>query len=241
METESTGVPMTTTLPQEQAALSSSALLGAFVEFPKIARLSRECWITEKLDGTNAQVCITEDGQMLVGSRTRWLTPETGDNHGFMLWALTHRDELMTLGVGRHFGEWWGSGIQRGYGLPKGEKRWSLFNVSRWCLHGQTPQRIATADPRIEKYQDALPPCCGIVPVLYRGIFTTDACEAALADLRANGSKASPGFGKPEGIVCFHVAGNCGFKKTLEKDEVPKTLSAPNADLSRRDQKSSQP
>ena len=204
-------------------AIASKDLLSAFVEFPKISRLSRECIITEKIDGTNGQICITEDGQMRVGSRTRWLTPETGDNHGFLLWAMTHHDELMTLGVGRHFGEWWGSGIQRGYGLPKGEKRWSLFNVSRWCLNGETPQRIPTADPRIEKYQDVLPACCSLVPVMYRGIFTTEACEAALSALRANGSKASPGFMKPEGIVCFHTAGNFGLKKTLEKDEVPKS------------------
>jgi hypothetical protein len=198
----------------------------AFQEFPKIARLSRECIISEKIDGTNAQILIADDGQMHVGSRTRWLTPETGDNHGFMLWALTHKDELMKLGPGRHYGEWRGSGIQRGYGLPKGEKRLSLFNVSRWCLHGDTPQRIATADPRIVKYQDVLPACVGLVPVLYRGVFTTDACESAIADLRANGSKAAPGFNKPEGIVCFHVAANAGFKKTLERDEAPKSMFA---------------
>ena len=29
---------------------------------------------------------------------------------------------------------------------------------------------------------------------------------------------------KPEGIVVFHIAGNVGFKKTIEKDEVPKTM-----------------
>jgi hypothetical protein len=130
----------------------------------------------------------------------------------------------MTLGVGRHFGEWWGQGIQRKYDMA--EKRWSLFNVSRWCLAGETPQRNPTADPRIVKMQDVLPACCHLVPVLYRGIFTTDACEAAIADLRANGSKAAPGFGKPEGIICYHVAGNFGFKKTLEKDDVPKALQA---------------
>jgi len=28
-----------------------------------------------------------------------------------------------------------GSGIQRGYGLPKGEKRFSLFNTRRWALY----------------------------------------------------------------------------------------------------------
>lgn len=204
--------------------VGSDGLL-CFQEFPKMARLSRECIISEKIDGTNACILITQDGQMLTGSRTRWITP-ADDNFGFARWCAEHREELMTLGVGRHFGEWWGSGIQRGYGLPKGEKRLSLFNVSRWCLHGTTPERIATADPRIEKYQDALPPCVGLVPVLYRGLFTTDACEAAIADLRANGSKAAPGFAKPEGIVCFHVAANAGFKKTLEKDEVPKSFRA---------------
>lgn len=196
-----------------------------FQEFPKIARLNRECLISEKIDGTNGQLLITEDGQMHIGSRTRWLTPETGDNHGFMLWALTHKDELIAgLGVGRHFGEWWGSGIQRGYGLVKGEKRFSLFNVSRWCLKGQEPQRIATADPRIVKYQEVLPECCGLVPVLYRGLFSTEVCSTSLERLRTLGSVASPGFMKPEGIVCFHTSANAGFKVTLEKDEIPKSL-----------------
>lgn len=194
-----------------------------FIEFPKMARLSREILITEKIDGTNAQICITEDGQMLVGSRTRWITPEQ-DNYGFARWAFERQEELMKLGTGRHFGEWWGNGIQRGYGLPKGDKRFSLFNVSRWCLHGETPQRIPTADPRIEKIQENLPPCCGLVPILYRGLFTTEACDKALEELRIKGSKAAPNFLKPEGIVVFHVAANCGFKKTIEKDESPKSL-----------------
>jgi hypothetical protein len=201
--------------------MENTKLPNEFQAFPKIARLSRECWITEKIDGTNASILITEDGQMLVGSRTRWITPEQ-DNHGFAAWAYAHRDELMTLGPGRHFGEWWGQGIQRKYGMK--EKRWSLFNVSRWCLVGETPQRIPTGDPRIVKMQDVLPACCHLVPVLYRGIFTTDACEKALDWLRENGSAASPGFDKPEGIVCFHTAGNVGFKKTLIGDDVPKSL-----------------
>lgn len=194
-----------------------------FMAFPKMARLSRECIITEKLDGTNAQILITEDGQMLVGSRTRWITPEQ-DNYGFAKWVMEHRKELMQLGAGRHFGEWWGQGIQRKYGMN--EKRWSLFNVARWCLHDETPQTIPNADPRIVKMQDVLPACCSLVPVLYRGTFTTDACEAAITDLRNNGSKAAPGFMKPEGIVCYHVAGNFGTKKTIENDEVPKALQS---------------
>jgi hypothetical protein len=40
--------------------------------------------------------------------------------------------------------------------------------------------------------------------------------------LREHGSQAAPGFMKPEGVVLFHVAGNCGFKKTIEKDQEPK-------------------
>lgn len=196
-----------------------------FHGFPKLARLSRECIISEKIDGTNAQLLISEDGKMLIGSRTRWITPDQ-DNHGFARWATEHSEELISgLGPGRHFGEWWGSGIQRGYGLPKGEKRFSLFNTARWCLAGETPEPIATADPRIEKYQDVLPACCHLVPVLRRGVFTTTMCESALHELRERGSLASPGFMAPEGIICFHIAANCGFKKTLENDGLPKSIS----------------
>jgi hypothetical protein len=191
-----------------------------FVEFPKIARLSRECIITEKIDGTNAQIRIGEDGSFLVGSRTRWITPGD-DNFGFARWAYDHMDELMHLGPGSHFGEWWGSGIQRGYGLK--ERRFSLFNVTRWCLAGQERQRIPCGDPRIEKWQELLPACCGLVPVLFRGLFSTYESDVQINLLREFGSKAAPGFMNPEGIVVFHTAGNVGFKKTILKDEEPKS------------------
>lgn len=189
-----------------------------------MARLSREVIISEKIDGTNACILITEEGQMLTGSRTRWITPQD-DNFGFSAWAHAHKDELMTLGVGRHFGEWWGSGIQRGYGLQKGEKRWSLFNVSRWCLAGEIPKRISTADPRIVKMQDVLPACCHLVPVLRRGMFSTEMAESALHELRERGSLAAPGYKFPEGIVIFHIAANIGFKKTIERDNEYKSKS----------------
>lgn len=176
-----------------------------FIPFPKIPRLSREIIVTEKIDGTNSQVFIGEDGTIMAGSRNRWLTIEQ-DNFGFARWVAEHEAELRALGPGRHFGEWWGSGIQRGYGLEKGEKRFSLFNVSRW--------------------DEARPACCGVVPTLYRGEFDQQEITLALEYLRANGSVASPGFMKPEGIIVFHVAANMGFKKTLEKDEEPKSLAA---------------
>ena len=196
-----------------------------FKPFPKMPRLSRDCIVTEKIDGTNAQILITPDGKMLYGSRSRWITPDD-DNYGFARWATEHRDELMALGVGRHFGEWWGSGIQRGYGLPKGYKRFSLFNVARWCPAGETPKLIPQADPRIQKYQDMLPSCCDLVPILGHGSFDTISLLAAscLAQLESNGSLAAPGFMQPEGIVVFHVAGNCGFKKTIVADDRPKSL-----------------
>ena len=176
-----------------------------FAEFPKMPRYSRECLVTEKIDGTNAQVCITEDGDIFAGSRSRWITPAE-DNHGFARWVEGNEDELLKLGPGRHFGEWWGQGIQRNYGLK--EKRFSLFNISRW------------ADPSVR------PACCHVVPALGLGNFDNSRwIHAILDNLKDNGSVAAPGFMKPEGIVIFHIAGNFGLKKTIEKDEVPKSLA----------------
>ena len=188
-----------------------------FLEFPKMARLSRECVITEKIDGTNAQIYITDDGQLFVGSRTKWITPQD-DNAGFARWVEANKEEVMKLGPGRHFGEWWGLGIQRNYGLK--EKRLSLFNTIRWCLHDAEPQPTNTSGGM----QERLPKCIGLVPVIHRGIFDTIYVEAALSSLNVNGSFAAPGFMKPEGIVVYHVAAGVGFKKTLENDEVPKSL-----------------
>jgi hypothetical protein len=191
-----------------------------FTPFPKLARLQREVIITEKIDGTNAQIYITDDGRMLTGSRTRWITPED-DNFGFAAWARDHKDELMQLGPGHHFGEWWGRGIQRNYGLN--ERRFSLFNVSRWCLHNEAPQQIPTADPRIVKMQDVLPACCHLVPILWDGLFTSAIPAVHLHYLSQTGSQAALGFMRPEGIVVFHTAGNVGFKMTLDNDGVPKS------------------
>lgn len=173
-----------------------------FKEFPKIARFNREVIVTEKIDGTNAQVHVTDGGEVLAGSRNRWITPEA-DNYGFAAWVRDHAEELRALGPGQHFGEWWGAGIQRRYGLS--EKRFSLFNVSRWS--------------------EERPACCGVVPVLWRGPLAEMDSDAILADLAHGGSRASPGFMKPEGIVIFHVASGALFKRTIEKDEQPKALA----------------
>jgi hypothetical protein len=175
--------------------------MNEFAEFPKMARYSRDVIVTEKIDGTNAQILITADGQFLTGSRTRWITPES-DNFGFSRWAHDHKEELLALGPGRHFGEWWGSGIQRGYGLEKGEKHFSLFNVTRFGVDR--------------------PDCCDVVPVLWEGMFDNFYAEEVMDSLKSSGSHAKPGFMNPEGIVIFHTKAGIGFKKTFEKDDTGK-------------------
>lgn len=176
-----------------------------FKEFPKLARLSREIIVTEKIDGTNAQIYIGENGDFLTGSRTRWITP-IDDNFGFSAWAHTNKEELMKLGHGQHFGEWCGGKIQRGYGLK--EKKFALFNVTRW------------------DDETVRPACCTVVPTLYRGVFSEVEIMKCLNDLKDNGSKFVPNFMNPEGIIIYHVAANMGFKKTILKDDVPKSLDA---------------
>lgn len=195
--------------------------MSEFIAFNKIGRWSREIIVTEKIDGTNGCISIDESGTVMqVGSRTRWLT-DHDDNYGFHKWAMTNRDELLTLGPGRHFGEWWGQGIQRNYGMPK--KLFSLFNVSRWCRYGHTPEVIPCGDPRQPvKYQQVLPPCVGLVPILYRGMMSEARIIESMRDLMREGSFAAPGFMKPEGFVIFHTANGAMFKKTIEKDGEPK-------------------
>jgi hypothetical protein len=178
-----------------------------FTAFPKIPRLRRDCIITEKIDGTNAAVGITEDGTVYAQSRKRVIKPEA-DNFGFAKWVAENASALVdTLGPGLHFGEWWGLGIQRGYGLD--HKRFSLFNTHRW------------ADADLSSVEGL-----SCVPVLYDGMFNSDDVECALEFLHTHGSQAAPGFMRPEGIIVFHVAANSMFKVTLENDETPKALAA---------------
>lgn len=175
-----------------------------FVPFPKMARHSRRVVVTEKIDGTNAQVHITDAGEVFAGSRNRWITP-TDDNYGFAKWVEAHREELLLLGPGSHFGEWWGSGIQRRYGMT--EKAFSLFNVGRWT---ETPP----------------PACCRIVPVLWDGPNDQLNLPALMVDLMTTGSHAAPGFMDPEGVIVFHTAAKVAFKKTLKDDAEPKSVVA---------------
>lgn len=214
-----------------------------FQEFPKIARLNRGVIWSEKIDGSNACIVIAPlnigDGpdplhtyvqpaeccegcksgtadcdinplkapgltaEVVMGvwaqSRSKFIIPgKHTDNYGFAGWVQRQDvKDLAMLGPGYHYGEWWGQGVNRGYGLT--EKRFSLFNVSRWN------------DPAL------YPKCCYVVPVLGSTI-GFDGGDKFLADLRDNGSRAAPGYAKPEGVVGYHTAAGRYFKATCERD-----------------------
>jgi hypothetical protein len=157
--------------------------------------------ITEKIDGTNAAIVISEDGDFGCQSRKRLITPDN-DNMGFAAWAYERRSELIAfLGPGRHFGEWWGKGIQRGYGMDR--KVFSLFNSHRWG-----PQRASW-----ELRPDGL----DVVPTLFRGHFDLGTVESTKNELKHLGSQAAPGFMDPEGVIIWHPASGAKFKSTFDK------------------------
>ena len=152
---------------------------------------------------------VTVDGvsyAVAAQSRSRLITPgKQTDNYGFAGWVYENAEMLArTLGPGIHFGEWWGQGIQRRYGLD--HKKFSLFNVARWAhLETQSPDRSL-----------------GVVPVLFEGKFSTAWVSLALSHLIEDGSAAAPGFMNPEGLIVFHKASGAWFKVTIENDEEPK-------------------
>ena len=193
-----------------------------FIEFPKIPRLSREIIITEKIDGTPTCIHVADNGEIFVGSRTKWITVND-DHFGFAAWVEKNKRQLLQFGPGLYRGEFWGSKIQRGYDCPKGERHWSLFDAERWCQPGQELQKRYTLDPRVEVWQEYPPVCCEIVPVLYHGPFLTTMVDLAIETLRKEGSRAAPRYRNPEGVVVYHVAGGISFKKTLMDDDRPKS------------------
>lgn len=175
-----------------------------FEHFPKIPRLKNSLMrITEKIDGTNAQIVIPDDpGQPIqAGSRNRWIWPNddgdrTKDNYGFAAWVAENETMLRRLGPGRHFGEWWGQGIGRNYGMA--EKRFSLFNVGRYAKSG-LPEGVPVQ----------------LVPVLYEGPVDMDMAQYVRRILVQTGSQAAPGFMNPEGTVV--QIGAFTYKDIIEK------------------------
>ena len=163
-----------------------------FKAWPKIPRFQNETFvITEKIDGSNACVIVDTMDNVYAQSRTRIITPgKQTDNYGFAQWVADHSVELLQLGPGYHYGEWWVNVINRGY--DQTQKRFSLF---AW-------------------YHTDVPECCGRVPVFEKGTTISDAVD----DLIKNGSKAAPGFMRPEGVVVrSNHYGNALYKVIIDK------------------------
>ena len=180
-----------------------------FAKWPSIQRLSSEtCYITEKIDGTNAVIYVPEerDEPVVAGSRNRWLTKEDGtppekkdENCGFGEWVYQNQLDLRMLGPGYHYGEWYGQSIQRGYGLKT--KRFASF----------------------EYWRDDLIPLVDKVPVLYAGEWDASMLDFWIDKLIKEGSVLVPGFMKPEGIVLtFKNMKSAKFKKLCENDKLHK-------------------
>lgn len=183
-----------------------------FRPWPKIGRLNRTMTITEKIDGTNAAVGITEDGRIYAQSRNRIITPEA-DNAGFARWVNDNADALReALGKGLHFGEWFGPGIQKFAGALT-TKHFALFNVDRY-------EPVPFAELGL--------PNVVTVPRIYTGPFGEAPIHAALEALREHGSHFG---GKAEGIVVFMHGSGSMHKVTLENDQQPKGLTALDAVL----------
>jgi hypothetical protein len=203
-----------------------------FKAFPKIERFKGlHLVITQKIHGSNAQVLIkhtvenidpTEvsmgmqlivDGKeftLMCGSRNRWITPGH-DNFGFAQFVYNNAEEFIRcLGVGQHFGEWAGPGINSGEGLT--EKKFVLFDYWKF-----PPERV-------------LPPGCVVVPVLYDGRADLDMITTVFNWLKETGSQLVPGYMKPEGIVI--TLNNVRYKKVFDAEEVAwKGQSKPKAEM----------
>lgn len=161
-----------------------------YKHFSKIPRYENILYkITEKIDGTNACVIIDEEGNIGAQSRSKLIVPGKEDNFGFASWVQENKQDLLRLGPGYHYGEWWGRGIQRGYG--QNDKIFSLFS---WWLYN-------------------IPNCCRRVPVFSDEI----SLEEAIKFLREEGSLAAPGYNNPEGLVIKEKNHGTYYKVIINK------------------------
>lgn len=201
-----------------------------FKKWDSIPRLSKENMsIAEKIDGSSCAIRVREwDGTVddsdalttvtveggaiytvWAQSRKRFLQPsKEGDNFGFAKWVLDNATELVQiLGPGDHYGEWFGAGIQRRYGLS--DKRFALFNAHRW---------LEILHPSEDRFGIGL----YIVPVLYAGPFNGAMINRHVELLRLTGSKAVLHEWPAEGLVVNLRSSGVSYKVLLENDDYHK-------------------
>jgi len=180
-----------------------------FHSYPKIPRYSNETFtISEKIDGSNGVIKIDEVGNIIAGSRTQWLVGLDAkgrnlENHGFRQFVADNHDELLKLGVGTHYGEWYGSKINRNYGLD--HNKFMLFNRNRYeaAIHKQ--QTIESICPGELSNPDDLFPACVTIETILCDNISFDELSYAVANsldaLNDYGSAHVQGFMKPEGLI----------------------------------------
>jgi hypothetical protein len=172
-----------------------------FKPWPKIPRLSNEIYtITEKIDGTNACIVIDDQGNIQAQSRNRLIYPWS-DNYGFAQWVEDNKEDLLSLGFGHHYGEWWGRGIGRNYNQT--ERFFSLFNCGLWGEHNPNT-----------------PKCCKVVPILtdninFENLFGS--LSACVISLQTYGSNLEPNYMKPEGMIVYNHLSETYYKVILDK------------------------
>ncbi|MEM9212950.1 MAG: RNA ligase family protein [Cyanobacteria bacterium P01_F01_bin.150] len=150
-----------------QKSLTNS---GTFIKWPSIELLHNLCRSMEyleekptltyrakvKLDGTNAGVQISPEGQLCVQSRTQLITPKK-DNMGFAAWVNEHLAYFSGLAGHEHitvFGEWCGKGIQNRTAISQIERRvFAVFAIQYGGINGH----VAKLEVSPEQIRDRLP------------------------------------------------------------------------------------
>lgn len=183
-------------------------LLSEFVYQKQTFVNNHEDTEPEYMDGLLAKVWSAKLGMhygIYAQSRTRIITPGKGtDNYGFAQWVQDNAGTLVAdLGPGLHYGEWWGNGIQRNYGLD--HKRFSLFNVAKW-------EDVKFETPNVDH-----------VPVLAKYEFDTTIIRQIMGQLKTDGSRHPLALGhRAEGVVVYHSAAGVLFKYLLDNPDTPK-------------------
>lgn len=134
----------------------------SFTKWPKIPRFSnvapadrqpRSYTAKVKLDGTNAGIGRTEEGDLFYQSRSRVITPED-DNYGFATWAHSLPPRALDFVQPGQvwFGEWAGPGVQKRTAVSKIPQRtWfpfafvqrgKVFSNVRYACAGDLPETI---------------------------------------------------------------------------------------------------
>ena len=197
-----------------------------YPSFSSIERLENiYCIISEKIDGTNGLIEIqnkannSNTGSMIVkfGSRNRYIS-FSDDNAGFAnffrhyekkfknmakeIIASSYNEDSQTDEIPtenyplRIYGEWFGKGIQRGYGLKdKFFMPFSTFYAEK-LIEYQVPNIVK---PNI----------------MYTGKFSQEIADTCMQTL-TNGSLIIPEFKRPEGIVIHFPKYNFRLKQTFE-------------------------